>query len=79
MGNPNNHKQVQEKLGMLDEMDMENAVHNLNIIRPYIMASQKQGASLMFNYFNELVEAGFTVEQAMQIVICHGYTPKSSS
>ncbi len=36
-------------------------------------------AKAMREYFNALVKEDFTEEQALEIVIAHGYSPESSS
>jgi hypothetical protein len=57
------------------KLQMEMANDAIKSMTPQMKEYQKNIAPLVYNYFVELINAGFTESQAISLVSAHGYMP----
>lgn len=59
-----------------ERMKFEMSLDAMKELAPAMMQFHAAAAPLLFNYFKELVGAGFHPEHALKIVMAHGMIPK---
>ena len=66
-------------MNIFEALEFEVGIDELKQDLPKLKLYYKTAAQAMYSYFDSLHKAGFTQEQALEIVIAHGFSPESSS
>lgn len=66
-------------MNIFEALEFEVGVDELRQDLPKLKEYYKVAAEAMHSYFDSLNKSGFTQEQALEIVIAHGFSPEASS
>lgn len=66
-------------MDFLDNVEFELKLEELRKQAKFVKQFQELVADLMANYYNALKEKGFSAEEALTIVLTHGFLPPYQS
>lgn len=66
-------------MNIFEALEFEVGIKELKQDLPNLKEYYKTAAQAMYSYFDSLHKSGFTQEQALEIVIAHGFSPEASS